>query len=419
MNATQGPDQRPLIFISHVSEEGEAARVLQADLDDRFIGSVRFFNTSSSDSLQPGESWLESTMRRLKESRIVLPILSPAALRSPWVNFEAGGGWTNGATVIPCCGGQARKESLPSPYSWLQAVDLDSEQDLERLVRRIADEVGLRTRTDGLADLAERMKSVFALGVVEATPSGMSLGNRIEKYVEVQWRYRIAAHDPTRWAATYYIKRHVLVTDPVMESVQIDFSPAIEAVPFTRDRAPVPQLGSWRRSSAGTVRLAEPHRRTGSSYAFRIYFDPPLRKGDEAHFELTIDFPEYRLGIQEDFIMAQLEQGRITKILDYQQNTRVISRPTEEFVYRVIIPVELMAVPADPAVTRHDTTFIDEEDFLRSNPSVYSVREAEHEGEQCWIMEVRRENPPYRAFYKIRWKLPGRKELGLDGRNGL
>src|SRR5690349_7859581 len=118
-------DARPLIFISHVSEDGEATRALQGELDRRFLGAVRFFNTSSRESLRAGESWLDRIMRSLKESRIVLPILSPAALRSPWVNFETGGAWVNGGAVIPCCAGQVRRDALPAPYNSLQAVNLD------------------------------------------------------------------------------------------------------------------------------------------------------------------------------------------------------------------------------------------------------------------------------------------------------
>lgn len=405
-------DDRPLIFISHVSEDAEATRLLQADLDERFIGSVRFFNTSSRDSLRPGENWLTTITTKLQESRMVLPVLSPAALRSPWVNFESGGGWLNNARIIPCCAGQVRKETLPAPYSWLQAINLDDEEDLSRLVQLIAQEVGLRVRCDGLDELASTLRSAFALSAIEAPASFAGLGNRIDKLVERQWKYRRAEHDPTKWAASYWYRSEVLVTDPSMESMLVDFAPAIEAVPFSLERAPVPRLGTWTRSSAGSVRLAEPHRRTGSSYAFRIYFEPPLKEGDEATVELGVDFPEYRLGTREDYVIAQLEHGRGAEIKDFQQNSRVISRQTELFIYRVIIPKELGASPLDPTVTRFDSVFADEQQFLRRNSSVYSVRDEECDGEPCWIMEIRRSNPPYRANYKVRWALPSRKELG-------
>lgn len=80
----------------------------------------------------------------------------------------------------------------------------------------------------------------------------------------------------------------------------------------------------------------------------------------------------------------------------------------------MIIPKELGASPLDPAVTRFDSVLADEQQFLRQNNSIYSVREEEYDGEPCWIMEIKRSNPPYRASYKVKWSLPSRKELGLS-----
>lgn len=403
------PEGRPLIFISHASEDAEATRTLQADLDDRFIGSVRFFNTSSRESLKAGEHWLESIMTRLRESAIVLPILSPAALRNPWVNFETGGAWINGATVIPCCGGQVRKSVLPPPYNQLQSIDLDDVADLELLVARIADDIGLRARTDGLAELAQRMTSVFAHGSSEvATGHGLKLSNRIDRSLSIEWRYRRAEHDTTRWAATYKSAREFEVTDPTLGSLLVSFAPSVEAVPFSLDRAPVVTSKELNRSSTGTIRLAEPHRRTGSGFAFRIHFDPPLREGDTARIEFEIDFPEYKLGVKEDFVMAQLDAGHGTTIRDFDFNSLTINRPIDVFGYRAVLPVDLGASPLDPTVTRHSSPFPDEEAFLGANPAVYSVTQEDRDGEPCWVLQLLRENPPYQATYKLRWRLPGR-----------
>lgn len=411
MNASE----RPLIFVSHVSADAEATRMLQADLDERFIGSVQFFNTSSREALRAGESWLETIMKRLKESRIILPVLSPAALRSPWVNFETGGAWVNGGTVIPCCAGQVRKDSLPAPYSSLQAVNLDDVADLALLIERISQEVQLRVKTDGLDALAERMKSAFALSVSGlGGDAGYDLGSRIDEVIEIEWRFRKAEHDSARWAARYYTKRVVKVTGSSLKSLLSSFAPAIESVPFTRERPPAPKLLSWKRSSAGSVRLADPHRRTGSSYAFRLYFDPPLRQNDEVEFEYAVEFPEYRLGVREDYILAQLDHGHSSEIREYQQTSRTISQPTKKLNYRVILPLSLKAVPVDPEVTRDDTPFHDEQNFLLEHQDVYSVAEKESEGEPCWVMEINRANPPYKATYRTRWALPSKNELDLS-----
>ena len=399
-----------LIFISHASADAEVTRLLQQDLDERFLGAVRIFNTSSRDSLKVGEQWLTTIMTNLKDSRIILPILSPSALRSPWVNFETGGAWLNGATVIPCCGGQVRKDALPAPYSWLQAINLGDEQDLALLMTRIGDEVGLRSRTDGLDTLAERMSTVFALGTTEPVDGhGTNLGNWRDELIELQWHYHRAEHDPRRWGAVYTCRRKFKVTDATLESMAVTFTPGVEAVQFTAEHKPTISLVSWARSSTGHARAAEPHASRGYRFATRIYFEPPLRNGDTAEIDYVVRFPEYRLGYREDYVMAQLETGK-TEINDFLHNARPVSRPTEHMLYRVIIPKELGASPIDPVVTRYGHTFADEENFVRANKEIYSVREEDVDGQPCWIMELNRANPPYQASYRIRWRLPSKKD---------
>jgi hypothetical protein len=408
MNKIDG--KSPLVFISHISADSEAVRTLQADLDRRFIGSVRFFNSSDGDSLQAGDSWLQRIIASLRESRIVLPILSPAALVSPWVNLETGGAWVNGGTVIPCCVGEVRRDSLPDPYSSLQAINLDDLVGLRSLINRIASEVGLRAPLEGLEELAQQMKSGFPPSAVGLMPGiGMCLGNRLDKLLEVRWRFRKAAHDPARWSGLYYCRNIAKVTDPILRSILVEFTPAIESVPFTVERSPIPRLGEFNRTTPGSVRLAEPHLKTGAAYAFRIYFDPPLRNGEEVGLDFTVEFPEYRLGTREGYILAQLKQG--TEISEFQHSSRTVARPTAKLIYRIIIPLDLGAFPAEPQVTRYESEYPDEEAYIRRNQDIYSVRQVEHEGDMCWMMELIRHNPPYNARYTMRWKLPGEREL--------
>jgi hypothetical protein len=197
----------------------------------------------------------------------------------------------------------------------------------------------------------------------------------------------------------------------------IALTPVVEVVPFTLEHPPRITLNAWERSSPGSVRVAEPHSRLGGRFAFKVFFEPALREGETAHYDLDIDFPEYRIGVKEDFILAQLDAGR-TPIVDYQQNARSISRPTRSFTYRVVIPRELGAYPIDPVVARYDHPFPDEENFVRRDAGVYSVSEQDVDGRPCWVMELRRENPPYEASYKLRWRPPSRKDLQLPAQPG-
>lgn len=86
----------PLIFISHRSCDAEIARELQRVLSEEFLGFPRFFNASDHVSLEPGMAWFDSIVDALRGCSVLVAILSPAALASPWVNFEAGAAWFEG-----------------------------------------------------------------------------------------------------------------------------------------------------------------------------------------------------------------------------------------------------------------------------------------------------------------------------------
>lgn len=403
--------ERPVVFISHVSGDGEATRVLQGELDELLLGSVEFFNSSSKVSLKPGEEWFATLRNRLRECRFVLAILTPSGLRSSWVNFECGAAWLQGATIIPCCVGQVRKNSLPSPYNEFQAIELDSADDLSRLVAMMASTVGLRPPATNLTGLADRLLSAFQLE--EPSPGESSaLYDRISYREEREWRYRKAEHDGTRWGATYTSTSSFKVIGDDLSSLLASFSPSVETLPFSLERQPRSTILDSSRSSPGTVRLGEATKRTGSTYAFRIYFDPPLRRGDKAKVSFSVDFPEYRLGAREDYVAALLDAGG--EVTDIQWNSRTVGRSADEYIYRVIIPRELHATPVDPEVRRHGTAFADEQRFIMEQPGVYSLAEAEVDGSTCWILQLRRRRPPYRAIYRLRWRLPSRRDIATS-----
>jgi hypothetical protein len=88
------------------------------------LGTVQLFLSSDEWQILAGENWLDRIFRELRESRVLVSLMSPTAVGRPWVNFEAGAAWVAGKPVVPVCfGGQAR-DQLPKPYSVLQAVSL-------------------------------------------------------------------------------------------------------------------------------------------------------------------------------------------------------------------------------------------------------------------------------------------------------
>jgi hypothetical protein len=70
-------------------------------------------------------------------------MLSDESVKRPWVNFEAGIAWTRKIPIIPVCLGGLTKDSLPKPYSSLQAVDLQQFGDDEYLAKSVAHYLGI------------------------------------------------------------------------------------------------------------------------------------------------------------------------------------------------------------------------------------------------------------------------------------
>jgi hypothetical protein len=122
------------VFISFIHEEQAIATAIQEVLSGLLPANDVFI---SADNYQvfAGEIWLEKIRRELDEAKVVVLMLSPASIKRPWINFEAGAAWLTGKALIPVCFGGLTKGSMDKPYSGIQGVDLPD--DLEYLVRSI------------------------------------------------------------------------------------------------------------------------------------------------------------------------------------------------------------------------------------------------------------------------------------------
>ncbi|HEX8304350.1 MAG TPA: toll/interleukin-1 receptor domain-containing protein [Jatrophihabitans sp.] len=403
---TVQPDTRPLIFISHVSADGQAASRLQEYIDETFLGAVALFNTSSRSTLAPGDSWLARIFSALERTSLLLPILTQRSIKSPWVNFESGAAWLHGAKVVPCCGGGMSKGGLPQPYSTLQAIDLTDSDDLEQLMVIIGQELSFRVPEHSTATLAANLAIDLAPDPAPVSPPRG--GSRRERKSHRRWQFEKSTTNNDTWSASFKYVSEFTVLEPQLEELGMSFTPALEAISFNERTPPTQKLESWTRSSGGSVYLSDPHRRTGSSYGFKIRFEPPLKRGDEVSFELRVFFPEYHLSSREQLAQAQLANG--VELSDYRWSGRSISVPTDDFIYEVILPKHLLAAPSDPHVIRYSNRYQEEEAFIRDS-GAFIIQEIEEEGVECWLMRLRRLNPPADVTYRLRWRLPSRAAL--------
>ena len=113
------------IFISYVHEDEDVARRLQWLIAD--CTGISPFLSNDRWHVMAGEVWLTKITAALEEAEVVVLMLSQRSVGRPWVNFEAGAAWLAKKPIIPCCYGNLSKDSLPHPYSAIQAVDLRKE----------------------------------------------------------------------------------------------------------------------------------------------------------------------------------------------------------------------------------------------------------------------------------------------------
>lgn len=91
----RGSNMKLKIFISHISEEAELAKLLQEHIDRDFLGLLELFVSSDLASISAGSQWLQEIGRALKDAKIELLLCSKRSIQRPWINFEAGAAWVN------------------------------------------------------------------------------------------------------------------------------------------------------------------------------------------------------------------------------------------------------------------------------------------------------------------------------------
>jgi hypothetical protein len=93
------------VFISFIHEEIEWAECVQGFINLILGSDAAPFMSSDKFQVYAGEKWLDRIMGELKESKVVLLMLSKESVKRPWVNFEAGAAWTRDIVTIPVCFG--------------------------------------------------------------------------------------------------------------------------------------------------------------------------------------------------------------------------------------------------------------------------------------------------------------------------
>lgn len=127
----------PIIFISHIAEEKQIARILKSFIEKKFNANLKVFVSSHPEDIQLGDNWYKQIERSIRGCNIMIVICSPISIVKPWINFESGAGWIRRIPVIPLCHSGITPGQLPIPLNLQQGGVLKNQSDIQELFRRI------------------------------------------------------------------------------------------------------------------------------------------------------------------------------------------------------------------------------------------------------------------------------------------
>ncbi len=135
---------KPLVFISHITQEKEVAIAFKELIEQSFLGMLEVFVSSDEDSIQMGQKWLNQISDGLKKCSIEIVLCSPKSITRPWINFEAGAGWVRDIPVIPLCHSGIEPSKLPMPLNLLQAAKANEISSLKLIFPVLASAINAK-----------------------------------------------------------------------------------------------------------------------------------------------------------------------------------------------------------------------------------------------------------------------------------
>jgi hypothetical protein len=138
--------QKPKIFISHATSDGEFANAIMQEIQKVFANGVEVFCTSSPSAIPVGSDWLQDIENKLVSTQAVIVIVTPVSIERPWLWFEIGATWSKGRNgdcgIYPLCAPEIELGTLPSPLDRLQALSMGKPTDLKILFEALIQQFG-------------------------------------------------------------------------------------------------------------------------------------------------------------------------------------------------------------------------------------------------------------------------------------
>lgn len=154
-----------LIFLSHITEEKELARIIKDAIEDEFAGFVSVFVSSDGETIKAGQNFLKVIENGLVNCIAAIYLISPSSVKRSWISFELGAVWIRNALnqkegndeipALPFCHSGMTCSALPQPICNLNAIEANMASRLQFAFKSLQSAVGakgrLRTDFDELA----------------------------------------------------------------------------------------------------------------------------------------------------------------------------------------------------------------------------------------------------------------------------
>jgi hypothetical protein len=132
------------LFLSHAHDEADVALKFSDWLESTFSRSVEVICTSRpSHRIGAGQGVTTGIVRHLRDSKVVLSLLTPRSIEGPWLYYEMGAAHALGLVFIPCVACGLILSVLPPQAFEFQGADLQNADDVAKLVRNLANILGL------------------------------------------------------------------------------------------------------------------------------------------------------------------------------------------------------------------------------------------------------------------------------------
>lgn len=134
-------ERRPYdVFLSYSAKDRDWASEIVAALKSSGVS-----NWFDAHEIPAGERWQPRIEEALRESRVLILILSAESLNRPWIFFEVGAAVADSKRIVPVLAGDIDVASLPPLLRQFQAV---KETSPRAAAKRVVDAVAYATVSD-------------------------------------------------------------------------------------------------------------------------------------------------------------------------------------------------------------------------------------------------------------------------------